>query len=151
MALEDLTGSDKYITALVPTNPLGDDDRRQGDDHIRGVKNVLLNTFPALNGPVTATDEEINRAAASDPATKVNKAGDTMTGFLEFTDGYGPTFIGEGGGARKWRLVLNGAGGDAIGFYSEALVAFAMQIAETGTISAPYGVRATQFVATPTP
>ena len=52
MALEDLNGSGKFITSLVPANPLSSDDRREGDDHIRGIKNVLRNTFPGLNGPV---------------------------------------------------------------------------------------------------
>jgi len=80
MALEDLTGTDKFITALVPTNPEGQDDRRQGDDHIKGVKNVLLNSFPAIDAPVTATPADLN--ATPDIANKVAKAGDTMTGPL---------------------------------------------------------------------
>ena len=50
MALEDLTGSGKFITSLVPANPSSNDDRREGDDHIRGIKNVLRNTFPGLDG-----------------------------------------------------------------------------------------------------
>ncbi len=61
MALEDLTGASKYINALVATNPVGaTDSRRQGDDHIRGVKNVLLNTFANITGAVTATQDELN-------------------------------------------------------------------------------------------
>ena len=56
MALEDLTGSSKFITSLVPANPLSSDDRREGDDHIRGVKNVLRNTFPGLNSAVNLTN-----------------------------------------------------------------------------------------------
>jgi hypothetical protein len=80
MALEDLTGDDKFITALVPTNPQGEDDRRQGDDHIQGIKNVLLNSFPAIDAPVTATPAQLNDAATI--ANKVNRAGDTMTGPL---------------------------------------------------------------------
>lgn len=42
MALESGT----FISDLVVTNPPGTDDKRQGDDHIRLVKNVLKNTFP---------------------------------------------------------------------------------------------------------
>ena len=41
MALEDLTGSGKYIDDLVSTNPTATDNVAQGDDHIRGIKNVL--------------------------------------------------------------------------------------------------------------
>src|SRR5262245_36010749 len=55
MALEDLTGPSKYLAALVRTNPTADDFGDEGDDHIRGLKNVLLNTFGALTGPAPAT------------------------------------------------------------------------------------------------
>jgi hypothetical protein len=60
MALEDLTGSDKFITDLVPANPAGGDDRREGDNHIRGIKNVLINTFPNVDGQVTLTTAQFN-------------------------------------------------------------------------------------------
>jgi hypothetical protein len=59
MALEDLTGA-AVISALVRTNPESGDSLTQGDDHIRGLKNVILNTWPNVNGPVTLTDEQIN-------------------------------------------------------------------------------------------
>ena len=60
MALEDLTGSGKYIDDLVATNPAAGDDVSEGDDHIRGIKNVLKTTFPNIDGAVTPTDTEIN-------------------------------------------------------------------------------------------
>lgn len=60
MSLEDLTGSSVYINALVATNPPGTDPKAQGDDHIRGVKNVLKNTFPNISGAVTASHTELN-------------------------------------------------------------------------------------------
>lgn len=60
MSLEDLTGS-KYINSLVVTNPDGaTDPKSQGDDHIRGIKNTVKNTFPSITGPVTATQDELN-------------------------------------------------------------------------------------------
>lgn len=63
MALEDLTGLSKYIDALNRNNPDGSlDGKNQGDDHIRGFKNVLLNTFPNISGPVTKTHTQINNA-----------------------------------------------------------------------------------------
>lgn len=61
MALEDLTGPDKYIDALVPANPFGTDPKSQGDDHLRGIKNVLKNTFPNVTGVVTATQDDLNK------------------------------------------------------------------------------------------
>ncbi len=49
MPLEDLTGTDKYLDAFNKDWPLDDDERPEGDDHIRGIKNVLINTFGALS------------------------------------------------------------------------------------------------------
>ena len=59
MALEDLTGT-KYIDSLNAANPVASDDVAEGDDHIRGIKNVLKTTFPGLDGAVNATDTELN-------------------------------------------------------------------------------------------
>ena len=56
MALESGT----YISDLVPSNPAGTDDRSQGDDHIRLIKSTLKNTFPNVNGAVSATDEQLS-------------------------------------------------------------------------------------------
>jgi hypothetical protein len=52
MALEDLTGTDKFISNLNSSWPVDDDWVDEGDNHIRGVKNVLKNTFPDTNGAV---------------------------------------------------------------------------------------------------
>jgi len=52
MALEDLTGTNKYISNLNASWPVDDDWVDEGDNHIRGVKNVLKNTFPDTNGVV---------------------------------------------------------------------------------------------------
>jgi len=61
MGLEDLTGGAKYISDLVNTNPVGATDAvSAGDDHIRGIKNVILNTFPNITGAVTSTAAELN-------------------------------------------------------------------------------------------
>lgn len=83
MALEDIEGAGKYLGSLNSANPASSDDRREGDNHLRGIKNTILNTFPNVNAEVTATAAELNRAAASDPATKANKAGDTFTGMVK--------------------------------------------------------------------
>lgn len=60
MALEDLTGSSVFISNLVPANPPQTDPAEQGALHIQGIKNVLVNSFPNINGQVTATDENLN-------------------------------------------------------------------------------------------
>ena len=57
MGLEAAT----YIDTLVTTNPVGaSDPKSQGDDHIRMIKSVLKATFPALTGPMTLTQAQIN-------------------------------------------------------------------------------------------
>ena len=85
MALEDLTGT-KYIDDLVATNPTATDDVAQGDDHIRGLKNVLKLTLPNVTGAITPTHTELNYVdgVTSDIqtqlGTKLPLAGGTMTG-----------------------------------------------------------------------
>ena len=60
MALEDLTGASKFIDDLINTNPADGDSRTDGNNHIFGVKNVLLNTFPNIDAAVTSTPTELN-------------------------------------------------------------------------------------------
>lgn len=60
MALEDLTGG-KFIDALDRLNPDGaTDQKNEGDDHIAGFKNVVLNTFAFITGAITSTHTELN-------------------------------------------------------------------------------------------
>lgn len=56
MALETAT----YIHQLEVANPASTDQVRQADDHLRLIKSALKNTFPNINGAVTATDEDLN-------------------------------------------------------------------------------------------
>ena len=49
-----------YVGQLVATNPAGTDDRNEGDNHLRLLKQVLLATFPNLNGAATMTAAELN-------------------------------------------------------------------------------------------
>lgn len=57
--------SGTYISDLVASNPLGSDNKAQGDDHIRLIKTVIKNTFPNISGPVTLTQDQINALTAS--------------------------------------------------------------------------------------
>lgn len=60
MPLEDLTGN-RFIADLNENWPAGTDYPDAGDDHIRGVKNVLKRQFPNLGrNPVTATAAQLN-------------------------------------------------------------------------------------------
>ena len=57
MPLESAT----YISDLDPTNPVGSSDLVSSlDDHMRLVKATLKNTFPNIDGAVTATEDELN-------------------------------------------------------------------------------------------
>jgi hypothetical protein len=49
-----------YIDSLNTANPTSTDNVSEGDDHIRGIKTTLKNTFPSLDGAVNATDTELN-------------------------------------------------------------------------------------------
>lgn len=61
MALEDLTGPSKFINALNQINPDGATDTLdQADDHMRGIKNVLKNSFPNITAAMTATAAILN-------------------------------------------------------------------------------------------
>jgi hypothetical protein len=69
MATEDLTGTDKFVDDLVATNPVATDSVSDGDEHIRGVKNVLKNTLPNVTAAVTATAADLNKTSAITTAT----------------------------------------------------------------------------------
>jgi hypothetical protein len=63
MPIEDLTG-DKYIGDLNSDWPLFDELQNLGDDHIRGMKNVLKKQFPNLGlEPMTRTAANLNRGS----------------------------------------------------------------------------------------
>lgn len=49
------------INQLVESNPLGTDNRSQGDDHIRLIKSCLKTTFPNITEAVTVTAAQINK------------------------------------------------------------------------------------------
>jgi len=75
-----------YIDSLNASNPTTTDNVSEGDDHIRGIKTTIKNTFPNINAAVTATDEELNYVDGvtsniqTQLGTKLPLAGGTMTG-----------------------------------------------------------------------
>ena len=52
--------SGTQISDLNANNPTPQDKRREGDDHLRLIKQVLKTTFPNINGVVNPTLAEIN-------------------------------------------------------------------------------------------
>ncbi len=85
MPLEDLVGPNKYLDALVKEWPLGIDAFSEGDDHIRGIKNVLLNTF----GPL-AQLYDVSDAAYKSEANTFTGANEFQGQHLTSAAGPGP-------------------------------------------------------------
>lgn len=53
--------SASYINQLNTSYPASTDGVQEGDDHIRLVKSVLKATFPNITGPVTVSQNELNK------------------------------------------------------------------------------------------
>jgi hypothetical protein len=89
MPLESAT----YVSGLNSSNPVTGDDVNKGDDHIRLVKQTLVNSFPAVSGAVTASHTELSYADGVTSAiqtqidSKAAKAGDTFSGPVEILGG----------------------------------------------------------------
>ncbi len=49
-----------YINQLVTTNPLANDPKAEGDDHLRLLKTVLKQSFPNVGGAVSLTHTRMN-------------------------------------------------------------------------------------------
>ena len=81
MGLESMTGSDVYITEFNAANPTAGDKKSEGDDHIRGVKQVLQNTLPKLSGQASMTHQELNKLAGLSATAAELNWGHGRTGY----------------------------------------------------------------------
>lgn len=63
-----------YVAGLVKTNPMPNDPKSFGDDHLRLIKTVLLNSFAGFPGMVVVTGAEAQGATASDYTVTVSPA-----------------------------------------------------------------------------
>lgn len=61
MPLESAT----YINQLNAANPSSTDSVAQADDHLRLIKAALVNTFPNINAPITASPAQLNSLATN--------------------------------------------------------------------------------------
>ncbi len=85
MGLETST----YVDGLNTANPAATDGLAQADDHIRLIKTVLKNTFPNLDGAVTASVANLNNTTAI-PSTLTDLGiSDGSNGMVLTTDGSG--------------------------------------------------------------
>jgi hypothetical protein len=55
-----------WVNGLNPGAPVGSDPIAYGDDHIRLIKETLVNTFPEIGGKVTLSHDDLNALAGSD-------------------------------------------------------------------------------------
>ena len=70
MTIESAT----FISDLVATNPGPNDQKSEGDDHVRLVKTTLKATFPNITGAVTLTHTQLNAVGSGGSPTFVNLA-----------------------------------------------------------------------------
>jgi hypothetical protein len=74
-----------FIDSLNPANPVSTDDLSLGDDHTRGIKATLKNTFPNLNAAMTATAAQLNALAGGLIGVAAGTAGAPALSFLAET------------------------------------------------------------------
>jgi hypothetical protein len=105
MGLETST----YVDGLNIANPAATDGLAQADDHIRLIKTVLKNTFPNLDGPVTASVANLNNTTAI-PSTLTDLGiSDGSNGMVLSTDGSGNfSFIALPAGTTDTNYYVNG-------------------------------------------
>jgi microcystin-dependent protein len=86
-----------YVDDLVATNPENADPVQQGADHLRLLKTVLKDSFPAIGGPVTASHTQINTAVSQAADLNTNAArkdaAGTFTALMTFGAGLNATSI----------------------------------------------------------
>lgn len=76
MALE--TGT--YISDLNDSNPTPGDPKSQGDDHIRLLKEAVLNSFPNIKGPMPVAHDQVASKNDIAQAQLTAELGDKPTG-----------------------------------------------------------------------
>ena len=110
MSLENLTGPNTGFNDLVTTNPDGTDPVSEGDNHIRGVKNVTVNVLgPMVSAAVSLP--AVGALLAWDGTKYIPSSGSVRT-LREFvaSQTYTPT-----AGTKRIRVTLVGGGGGGAG------------------------------------
>ena len=111
MALEDMTGPNAFLERFVIENPEIDDGVNEGDSHLRGLKNCIVNSFAAMDGLMSFV-----------PGTPINIP-DVITG----VPGGPLTLLADGGNvgigtaAPLDKLSLEGVGEQHLSIFSDDL------------------------------
>jgi hypothetical protein len=96
-----------YIDSLNSSNPGSSDDVLQGDDHIRGIKSALKNSFPNLAAAATATAAQFNQLVSGVYTFAAGSIGAPSAYFVDTTLGFYKSAAGLIGIAG--RLIGNGS------------------------------------------
>lgn len=107
------------INQLVESNPLGTDNKSQGDDHIRLIKKTLRNTFPNITGPITVSEAAINGLGTGKnltfPGMIVMWSGATVPSGWLLCDGTGKLSNGQAVPDLRGKFILCAGSGAFIG------------------------------------
>ena len=107
------------INQLVESNPLGTDNKSQGDDHIRLIKKTLRNTFPNITGPITVSEAAINGLGTGKnltfPGMIVMWSGATVPSGWLLCDGTGKLSNGQAVPDLRGRFIVGAGVGTYIG------------------------------------
>lgn len=107
------------INQLVESNPLGTDNKSQGDDHIRLIKKTLRNTFPNITGPITVSEAAINGLGTGKnltfPGMIVMWSGATVPSGWLLCDGTGTLSNGQAVPDLRGKFIVGAGSGAFIG------------------------------------
>lgn len=76
----------QVISELNPKYPATDDPVSQGDNHLRNIKTALVNTFPNIDAPVDATEDEINQLVGKDFANDISDLDSKLSAEIDALD-----------------------------------------------------------------
>ena len=127
MAVEaNIESAGYFINTLNDANPVGTTSQvRELDDHVRGIKNLILNSFPNISGAVTATHTHLNYTDVVAGTATASKA-------LVLDASKNATGIGELTGTRWNGAVTGNVTGNASTASSAAQLTTARTISITG-------------------
>lgn len=78
-----------HIDDLVTTKPASGEEGNLTDDYLRELKTVIKTDFPAITGPITASQAELNYLDGSTPGTAVATTALVVDGNLDINLGTG--------------------------------------------------------------
>lgn len=111
------TSSTVHIDDLDADYPADTDLKKEGDDHLRLIKQVLLNTFPNIDGPIEASDEELGYLVGLGESFTATQARLNVGNLLingDFVATAADIFYAPSSGtyiSAQWRINYTGTGG----------------------------------------